>query len=123
MKLKISYAIILALSLFFFISKTTHADGTIGACGSIDTAGTYTLSSDIGTVGSTSDCLTITVPGVIIDGAGYTVNGNIRGANGITDENNNGTIGVWDFVFIYNKYLLILKLMCFGKGREWIFGN
>lgn len=76
---KAAYFLLLVVIVIGFAYKAladTLPPGSISTCGSLDSAGTYTLASDIGSGGI---CLTVTSNGVIINGAGHTVTGNING--------------------------------------------
>lgn len=72
----ISLLLVLTLVLFTIpVPRIVHADGDISSCGTISSSGTYTLTQDFGAGGA---CIYIEASGVIIEGAGHTINGEIN---------------------------------------------
>jgi hypothetical protein len=70
------------ISLFFATPHSANA-ANISACGTLSSADTYTMTTDFGSGGA---CIVITANGVIIDGAGHTITGNVTG-NGVSTGN------------------------------------
>ena len=80
---------LVALVFVIFPKESFAID--ISGCGILNTvAGSYVLTSDIGTPGFTGTCLYVTVPGVVIDLNGKTVNGSISGNGSSTLGYRNG---------------------------------
>jgi hypothetical protein len=77
-----------ALFVFVLNANSAFADD-LSDCGTISTPGSYTLTGNMGSGGT---CLTIQVDGVDIDGAGYTVTGDIDGSGGSEENGRNFTL-------------------------------
>ena len=92
-KKTIQACLILFIILSVIFANKAHADildpGTITDCGELAAPGTYTLGNNIGSGGS---CLFVSSSDVIIDGAGFTITGDITSADGLNDTN--GTSGI-----------------------------
>jgi hypothetical protein len=78
----LSYAIVAVMGLFFgwhlSASAAVLPPGNINTCGELAAPGTYTLTSNIGSSGA---CITITSNSVVVDGAGFSINGTVSANN------------------------------------------
>jgi len=81
-----------------------NLDPDVGECGTLSSAGTYTLNSSITATGT---CITFGANGIILDGGGYTITGNSSGSGITTTGYNNVTIKNFGAInnFTYGVYL------------------
>ena len=104
----------IAVSAFFFVFMSTqsvHAatlsPGNITTCGTLASAGTYTLTQNIGIATTTGPCFVVTSNGVTINGAGFsatTTSGNtgyaVVATNSADGGNAYGTTTIINISFV-----------------------